>query len=406
LANGAPRGVIFVWVNKREWCHPGPIVNMAVRNAHSFALAGAQTHLCLGAGSPSDTAGDLSEFYDVAPTETLQIHRISRTTALSLGRHTSSGPIFRAAVRLVAGLLRSNPEQKIVIISREGSFLPHLWWLRRRFGPRIQTLYEAHDLYADLSWRRNENQKIKTQDLRQKWLELFFLPTLQGLICITEAQRQLYQRLFPRVPSLAVPLGTNPPQTDLTTESRRKLRRAVYVGRLSRGKGLDLLLRAAPRLREKQIRLAFWGGNAEQMSSLLARAAALGLRGWVEGASTRSPRDLQSALAGQATVGLVPLADNFYNRFLTCPVKALDYLSQGLPVVASDLESTREVLGADGAGSFFPSSNDTALAESIIDLVDQPDRYARAVCAAARRGEELSWRHRAEKIISWCEQLN
>jgi hypothetical protein len=47
LRNVFIQRVIFVWVNKREWRHPGPIVNIAVRNAHCLTSLGFETHLCL-----------------------------------------------------------------------------------------------------------------------------------------------------------------------------------------------------------------------------------------------------------------------------------------------------------------------------------------------------------------------
>jgi glycosyltransferase involved in cell wall biosynthesis len=397
--------MVFVWVNKRDWRHPGPIVNVAIRNAHSLAASGAETHLCLGAGPASDTNSDLLEFYGLNPIPTLHIHRISRRALIRLGKKTSSGPIFRAAMRLVASLVRQHPAKRIAVLSREGSFLPHMCWLRWRFRDRLKTGYELHDFYADLGWRRKEGLKIKSQDLRQQWLERFFLPQVDGLICITAAQQSLYRKLFPKIPSLAVPLGTQPQNSGVAGFDRLLLRRVVYVGRLTRAKGSELLLRAAARFRDRQIRLAFWGGSPEQAAELTTRAFELGLSDIVETVSSRPPEDLRKALATEATLGLVPLEDSFYNRFLTCPVKALDYLSHGLPVVASDLESTREVLGPNGAGAFFPPGQEEALAKAVLELLDHPARYFEAANAASRRGLDLSWKNRAQKIREFVEGL-
>ncbi len=396
--------MICVWVNKRDWRHPGPIVNMAVRNAHSLASLGVETHLCLGAGQRPSVVRDLQDFYGLHPLPTLRIHLTSRSTASWVQGRTSSGPIFRAAMRLIISLLRERPHEDVTVLTREGSFLPRLCWLGWRFGARLRIFCELHDYYADLGWRKRESQRIKIQDIRQQWLERTFLPRLNGLICITEAQRALYRKKFPTVPSLALPLGTDPAPGNIDHGNRRALRQAVYVGRLSRGKGLELLLRAAQCLCDRNIRFAFWGGNPEQIGRLRARAAALGIAEFVEGVSTRSPEELRDALARQASVGLLPLEDNFYNRYLTCPVKALDYLSHALPVVASDLESCREVLGSDGAGHFFPPGQERPLAEAVANLLDDPERYARATVAARRRAQEISWRARAKQILRFVEE--
>jgi hypothetical protein len=59
---------LILWINKRNWKHPGPIVNMSVHNAFSFASIGLDSHLCLGAGdAPSDTNLDLRDFYPPEP---------------------------------------------------------------------------------------------------------------------------------------------------------------------------------------------------------------------------------------------------------------------------------------------------------------------------------------------------
>ncbi len=394
--------MICVWVNKRDWRHPGPIVNMAVRNAHSLASLGVETHLCLGAGQQPSVVQDLQDFYGLRPLPTLKIHLTSRSSTFGWHRRNSSGPIFRTAMRLITSLLRERPDEQIAVLTREGSFLPRLCWLGLRFRARM--FYEIHDYYADLRWRKREGQRIKIQDMRQQWLERIFLPRLNGLICITEAQQFLYKKNFPKVPSVALLLGTDPDRESIDHESRRALRRAVYVGRLSRGKGLELMLRAAHSLRDRNIRFAFWGGNPEQIARLRTRAEGMGIGESVESVSTRSPEGLREALARQASVGLLPLEDSFYNRYLTCPVKALDYLSHGLPVVASDLESCREVLGSDGAGHFFPPGDERLLADALAKLLDNPERYAHAAAVASHRAQEISWKARAEKLLRFVEE--
>ena len=392
--------MIFVWVNKRDWRHPGPIVNIAVRNAHCLASLGFETHLCLGAGPQSETATDLAKFYGLTQLPALQIHRTSRRSAFAIGKN-NSGPIFRTALRLGCSLLKNQKKATIAFITREASFLPHLAWLASRSGGRIQGYYEAHDFCADLSWRAKEGLPVKIQDRRQSWLESAFLPRLSGLIAITETQRELYLRRFPGLSSVALPLGTEPyfEQKPGEFEARRRLRCAVYVGRLSRGKGIELLLRAAPRLTEAGVRIAFWGGNPEQAAKLAARAREADTRNGIECVSSRPPEELRQALANYASIGLVPLQDGFYNRYLTCPVKALDYLSHGLPAVASDLPSTREVLGNAEAGVYVPPSDHTALTAAILNILENPECYQTAAKAACARAREISWSTRAQKIV-------
>lgn len=388
----------FLWVNKRDWRHPGPIVNVGVRNAASLAARGHETHFVVGAGTPSDTAADLREFYGiVSHLETLHVHRVPRRRLLGgVAGAESSVPIFLHAVRLARTLARCGP---VAVLTREAAFLPYVAALRR-WVPGVRGFYEAHDLYADLSWRAADGRPVRWGDRRQGFLERTCLPRLDGLVCITGAQRTLYAGRFPKLPAVALPLGTDP-QPPGDDEARRRERRLVYVGHLNRQKGIESLFRAAPALARAGVRLALWGGYGQQAETLRAQAVAEGWGDRVEGAGFRPPEELRQDLATRAGVGLVTLEETFYNRHLTCPVKALDYLSHGLPTVASDLPTTRGVLGGDGAARYVPAGDPAALTAAVLALFDDPAAYARAAAAARARALELSWSNRAARLAGF-----
>ena len=80
----------------------------------------------------------------------------------------------------------------------------------------------------------------------------------------------------------------------------------------------------------------------------------------------RQPFDALPGLLGQASVGLVPYADTAFNR-ASFPLKALEYLAAGLPVVATDLPFTRWL----GAGP------------GLVSIANEPRAFAHAVADAA-----------------------
>ena len=386
--------MIFLYVCKREWRHPGPIVNFVAHNAHSVAEAGLETHLVLGRGADSGTGEDLSDFYGLAPCANLHIYRVERRRMM-IGKSTSSLPIFWRAWKLARELAR---REQVAIVTREAAFLPYLALLRRR--GRISGYYEAHDLYADLSWRPKQP---RVQDRRQQLIERLTLPRIDGLVCITESQRQLYARIFPTLATRTLTLGVRPRPPAGDTEKRRALRTVVYIGHLSPKKGLNLILEMAPQLVVNRVRLALWGGAAPEIAALRARLRAAGVDDeWVKIVGFQPPRTLHAALEAEASLGLVLLTETFYNRNLTCPAKALDYLAHGLPVVASDLPSTREVLGP--AGTYAPAGDATAALREILQLLDGAETYAHAAEAARRRGEELGWSRRAERLVEFVTE--
>jgi glycosyltransferase involved in cell wall biosynthesis len=406
IVDQASESMIFLWVNKRDWRHPGPIVNVGLRNAYHLAKAGFETHLCLGAGPSSDTNDDLETFYRLNPSPRLHIHRIARKGLVDfrLNRYeaTTSRRIFSRGSQLVKQKLneQSGP---IVILTREASILPRLAWLRRRYGNRIRAFYEAHDYYADLSWKRQEGKRIKSSDLRQSWLERLFLPAIDGVIGITQAQTALYERQFTGLPCIYLPLGTELPavEPNIEIERRRDRRLLVYVGRLTQSKGLQSLLRSTPQLAAAGIRLAFWGGNESQGQKVKQMARELGCDRGVETVSSRSPEALALALATEASAGLIPLEDDYYNRYLTCPAKGLDYLAHALPTIASDLPSTRGLLGSTGAARYVAAGDPDGFAQAAIDLLDSARTYEAATLAALARAREISWESRIGKLVDF-----
>ena len=102
-------------------------------------------------------------------------------------------------------------------------------------------------------------------------------------------------------------------------------------------KGVDFLLGVAAELAKSDIRISFWGGKAQKIPYFEEKTRELGIADMVEFVPFQPPEVLHAAIAEQASLGVVMLRDTYYNRYLTCPVKALDYLSHGLPAIGSDL---------------------------------------------------------------------
>ena len=379
--------MICVLVHKRSWRDPGPVVNVGVHNAQGYAACGYETHFVVGRGAESDTDDDLRRYYGIEPRAELHIHRVARRSLLGAN---STLPIFWFAYRLIRDLARRD---EVVAIAREPSFLPYLALLGR--NPRIRTCFEAHNFYADLSWRED---RLRIQDRHQSWLEQLCLPRLTGIAAIVAPLAELYARRFPAVPTAAFPIGADPVAPG-DPEARRQLRRAVYVGQVRTQKGVKTLIDAVSPA-EGNLRAAFWGGTDEQVAKFGARIAAKRLGDRIEFAAFRPPEELQRALATEVSVGVVALHYTFYNAKLTCPAKALDYLSHGLPVIASDLPSNRSLLG--DAAIYVPPADTPALRAALLALLDDPAEYRRRSALSWQRAHELSWTERAKRLVAWA----
>jgi glycosyltransferase involved in cell wall biosynthesis len=288
------------------------------------------------------------------------------------------------------------------VLTREGSFLPFLAALCR--NPRVRGFYEAHDFHADLSWH---DEPPSLQDHKQSWLEQFCLPRISGVIGIVAPQADLYAARFPRLPVVSLPLGTTPRDPgDL--EARRALGSLVYVGHLHASKGVSLLLRVAQKARARGgpcplQHVRFVGGSAEQVARFRTEAAELGALTTVSFSPFVPPGELHRILADEVSLGAVPLKDTFYNARLTCPAKALDYLAHGLPVLASDLPSTRDILGA--SARFVEGHDAGAWFKAAKQILRDPAQYQALSAAAWKRAADLAWPVRARRLVDFVESV-
>jgi glycosyltransferase involved in cell wall biosynthesis len=381
-----------VWINKSNWCKPGPIVYMGLLNALAFAENGLETDFFVGFGKESDTETDLVEFYGLQAHQRLKIHRVPDASGWQRG-------VYKAAIAEIASYCEQGDE--VLALTRELGALSLLLKLRKKI-PKLKVVYESHDYY--LSIRHLEKKGFSFSSIRRMWSERYLIPKADGLICLTEHQRALYQQWFPKLKIIALSLGCLRFSEQPLLEQRRLKRRIAYIGHLHSYKGLELIFELARHLRAANIELHSFGGNQAQVLSLQERVKKEGLTDILHFNSFIEPNALHEILDNDISIGLAPLQDTFYSRYLTCPVKALDFLAHGLPTIASEIPSTREVLRE--AGFYCDSKNVSEFADKAIALLDDAQAYGLASKASYSRRLELQWPMRAKRILEFVEGIS
>lgn len=154
------------------------------------------------------------------------------------------------------------------------------------------------------------------------------------------------------------------------------------IGRLSEEKGQRLLLEAFPRVLERvpTARLAF-AGDGPDARYLRERAAALGLERAVRFLGHRT--DIRDVYGG---LDLLVLSS--YTEGL--PNVVLEAMALGVPVVATAVGGTPELLRDGVTGRLVPSGDGEALAAAIVDAFLGPGA-ARDRAATARRHVEAEF---------------
>jgi glycosyltransferase involved in cell wall biosynthesis len=152
----------------------------------------------------------------------------------------------------------------------------------------------------------------------------------------------------------------------------------AYLGRLVPEKGVDLLLRAAAKVKNsgRDFRLRIIGDGQER-ASLESLAEQLSLRDRVDFFGYRTGNQLLE-IFGDVSVNVIP------SRWEeACPLTAIEQMMRGLLIIASELGGIGEVVGE--AGLKFPPDDVDALAACISRAIDNPGLISSLGEAARRR---------------------
>ena len=172
------------------------------------------------------------------------------------------------------------------------------------------------------------------------------------------------------------------------------------------GRGIEALIDAARLVRAGQpdLRLLLWlvAGDAAGEAYLAGLRAATATDPWIEiGAVDQA--GLADAL-GRATVLVVPHPANAYMD-VAVPVKLLDSMAAGRPVVVTPRTETRRIVEAAGAGIVARGDEPEALAEAIAPLLADPSLAARLGAGARAAAErDYDWavigRRLADEVLA------
>jgi glycosyltransferase involved in cell wall biosynthesis len=148
-------------------------------------------------------------------------------------------------------------------------------------------------------------------------------------------------------------------------------RAGLYVGRLSAEKGVDTLLDAFARVGELGLELVVIGDGPQRAQLMRQAGPAVRFTGAL-------PRRAVQDWLGRARVCAFP--SRWFETFgLVLP----EAMAAGLPVIASDLGGTPDVVGSDGAGLLVRPGDPAAWADALSQSAD--DRWVDRAGAQARQ---------------------
>jgi glycosyltransferase involved in cell wall biosynthesis len=171
---------------------------------------------------------------------------------------------------------------------------------------------------------------------------------------------------------------------------------AIYAGTFYPWKGIDLLVKAWKDTPENAHLVLIGGpdGDRDRIKSLVAPAAKHRIH-----FKPMMPRRYAVPLFSAADVGLLTTSPEFeIGHSYTSPLKLFEYLAAGLPVIASDVPSSHEIL-MDDVALFYPSTASGVVA-SIKKAMDDHAWRENAARLAPFRAAPYTWEARIRAIAS------
>jgi glycosyltransferase involved in cell wall biosynthesis len=180
--------------------------------------------------------------------------------------------------------------------------------------------------------------------------------------------------------------------------------RLIYHGMMARRNGLRVALRALSILKKEIKDLEFQiVGHGPDIIHLIELAEELGLADCVR-ISNSLPIDEVVPIILEADIGVVPtLYDDFTKHML--PVKLLEYVALGVPVVSSRTE-TIEAYFDDSMVQYCEPGDAEDLAEKILDMYRNPDKRERLRANVDRFNRDYNWEQEKQRYYRLIDDLS
>ena len=98
-------------------------------------------------------------------------------------------------------------------------------------------------------------------------------------------------------------------------------------------------------------------------------------------------------------VAVMPFPETEHYKYFISPLKLFEYMAAGVPIVASDLPSIRDILQHDKNAWLVPPGNSDSLGQAILTLLRDPDRATRLAKTAKEEVRHYTWKKRAQGIL-------
>ncbi|MFG2248204.1 glycosyltransferase [Spirillospora sp. NPDC048823] len=171
---------------------------------------------------------------------------------------------------------------------------------------------------------------------------------------------------------------------------------AVYSGRASVQRGLDVMIEALPRLPRLHVALVVSTVRSEYLRGLRARAIELGVADRVHMLPYVPYNQVVPFLAA-ADIGVIPI-HHWPNHEIALITKFFEYSHARLPIVVSDVQAMGAMVKATGQGEVFRAEDLDDYVRAVEAVRGDPQRYRAVYDDRPDLLREWSWEAQAEVL--------
>ena len=339
-----------------------------------------------------------SFFIDIRTWYAFILHRFEKITKISFFRKVWLG---RSFARAAGKILKTNPDS--VVYVRQGSIGEFITYLENLDRFKINRLiFELHDLEFAIPGFFNYDFEFKRcEQLFKKFFSLILkYADRVKLVTLTKTLAEIIQDKY----KFNEPIAVIPDSHDFYEVSRKtvdftkKRIELIYTGlNLGPNKGVDYLIRSLEFL-EDTFYLTLIGGSTNDRDRLRKEYKNFIDQKRLHIVSSQPHEQIQKLLA-QADIAIVPLPKGGFSDF-TSPLKLFEYMSVGLPIIASDIPALREIVTNNKNALLFEAGNSRDLAEKIRYLGEHPEIAYTISRQAQEDSKRYSYEKRAKKILN------
>src|SRR5579872_234590 len=177
----------------------------------------------------------------------------------------------------------------------------------------------------------------------------------------------------------------------------------IFPGSFQWHQGLDIAIEAISKLRDKapNAELHLYGSGGTE-PDLIALAGRLGLNGQVKFCGGLPLHKMPDVIAN-ADLGVVPKrADSFGDQAYS--TKIMEFMSQGVPVVVSRTKIDSYYFN-EGEVHFFPSGDSQALADAILEVIQDEALRKNLVAKGLEYARQNSWDQKKNEYLKLVDSL-